>query len=92
MRVMVLVKATEDSEKLVNAGIMRAAGGLKHTDRTVIDGPFAETRKLVAGFWPWEVKDMDEANRPHGWNTRITFTISPPAPAPTAPARRMITK
>jgi hypothetical protein len=90
MRVMVLVKATEDSEKgvlpttemleamgryneeLVNAGIMRAADGLKPssqgkriafdgTGRTVIDGPFAETRELVAGFWLWEVKDMDEA-------------------------------
>ena len=90
MRVMVLVKATEDSEKgilpttemfetmgryneeLVNAGIMRAGDGLKPSSqgkriafdgpgRTVIDGPFAETRELVAGFWLWEVKDMDEA-------------------------------
>jgi hypothetical protein len=90
MRVMVLVKATEDSEKgslptaealeamgkfneeLVKAGIMRAADGLKPSsqgkriafdgsDRTIIDGPFAATRELVAGFWLWEVKDMDEA-------------------------------
>jgi hypothetical protein len=89
MRVMVLVKATEDSEKgflpttealeamrkfneeLVKAGIMRAADGLKPSShgniafdgpgRTVIDGPFAETRELVTGFWLWEVKDMDEA-------------------------------
>ncbi|WP_407181510.1 YciI family protein [Bradyrhizobium sp. STM 3562] len=90
MRVMVLVKATDDSEKgilptaeafeamgrfneeLRNAGIMRAADGLKPSShgkriafdgpgRTVIDGPFAETRELVAGFWLWEVKDMDEA-------------------------------
>jgi hypothetical protein len=90
MRVMVLVKATEDSEKgvlpttealegmgrfndeLRNAGIMRAGDGLKPssrgkriafdgTGRTVIDGPFAETRELVAGFWLWDVKDMDEA-------------------------------
>jgi hypothetical protein len=90
MRVIVLVKATEDSEKgilattemfaamgkfneeLVKAGIMRAADGLKPSShgkrvafdgagRTVIDGPFAETRELVAGFWLWEVKDMDEA-------------------------------
>ena len=93
MRVMVLVKATEDSEKgfrptpetkaameamgrfndeLRKAGIMRAADGLKPSSqgkriafdgpgRTVIDGPFAETRELVAGFWLWEVKDMDEA-------------------------------
>ena len=93
MRVMVFVKATEDSEKgmtpspelsemfeamgrfneeLVNAGIMLAGDGLKPSSqgkrvafdgpgRTVIDGPFAETRELVAGFSLWEVKDMDEA-------------------------------
>jgi hypothetical protein len=90
MRVMVLVKATEDSEKgtlpttellqamgkfndeLQKAGILRAADGLKPSSqgkrvafdgpgRTVIDGPFAETRELVGGFWIWEVKDMDEA-------------------------------
>ena len=92
MRVIVFVKATDDSEKgippstdmleamgkfneeLVNAGIMLAGGGdgLKPSShgkrigfdgpgRTVIDGPFAETRELVAGFWLWEVKDMDEA-------------------------------
>jgi hypothetical protein len=93
MRVMVLVKATEDSEggfkataaeremfeamgkfneELVNAGVMLAGDGLKPSSkgkrvafdgpgRTVIDGPFAETRELVAGYWLWEVKDMDEA-------------------------------
>jgi hypothetical protein len=93
MRVMVLVKATEDSEKgfvhtteemaamaamgrfndeLRKAGVLLAADGLKPSShgkrvafdgpgRTVIDGPFAETRELVAGFWLWEVKDMDEA-------------------------------
>jgi hypothetical protein len=93
MRVMVLVKATEDSEKgfvpspentemleamgrfneeLTKAGILRAADGLTPSSqgkriafdgprRTVIDGPFAETREVVAGFWLWEVKDMDEA-------------------------------
>lgn len=93
MRVMVLVKATEDSEKglsptddmkdlfeamgrfneeLVNAGIMKGGDGLKPSShgkrvafdgpgRTVIDGPFAETRELVAGYWLWEVKDLDEA-------------------------------
>jgi hypothetical protein len=90
MRVMVLVKATEDSEKgilpttemfeamgrynaeLVNTGIMRAADGLKPSSqgkriafdgpgRTVIDGPFAETCELAAGFWLWEVNDIDEA-------------------------------
>jgi hypothetical protein len=93
MRVMVLVKATAESEKgfvrtpetmammeamgrfneeLKTAGILRAADGLKPSSagkrvafdgagRTVIDGPFAETKELVAGFWLWEVKDMDEA-------------------------------
>jgi hypothetical protein len=93
MRVMVLVKATEDSEKgffptpetlkmmeamgqfndeLSRAGILRAADGLTESSRgkrvafdgarrTVLDGPFAATRELVAGFWLWEVKDMDEA-------------------------------
>jgi hypothetical protein len=90
MRVMVFVKATEDSEagvmpttelleammkfneELVEAGIMKDGDGLKPTsqakrvafdgpNRTVIDGPFAETKELVAGYWIWEVKDMDEA-------------------------------
>jgi len=60
------------NNELRNAGIMLAADGLKPSSqgkriafdgagRTVIDGPFAETRELVAGFWLWEVKDMDEA-------------------------------
>ena len=60
------------NEELVNAGIMLAGEGLKPTSqakrvhfdgnrRTVIDGPFAETREIVAGYWLWEVKDMDEA-------------------------------
>ena len=90
MRVMVLVKATSDSEKgvlptiealeamgrfneaLANAGVLRAGDGLKPSSqgqriafdgpsRTVISGPFGETRELVAGFWLWEVTDMDEA-------------------------------
>ncbi|MCO5733982.1 YciI family protein [Rhizobium sp. SSA_523] len=90
MRVMVLVKATEDSEAgimpepdmfeamgkfnedLVQAGIMLSGDGLKPSklgkriafdggERRIIDGPFAETRELVAGYWIWEVKDMDEA-------------------------------
>ena len=93
MRVMVLVKATEDSEEglkanpetskmfedmgryneqLIAAGIMKSGDGLKPTSaakriafdgekRTVIDGPFANPNELVAGFWIWEVKDMDEA-------------------------------
>jgi hypothetical protein len=90
MRVMVMVKATEDSEEgvmpsaelleamgkfneeLVAAGVMLSGDGLKPSklgkriafdgdSRRVIDGPFAETRELVAGYWIWEVKDMDEA-------------------------------
>jgi hypothetical protein len=90
MRVMVLVKATEDSERgdlplaeafeamgrfndaLEAAGVLVIGDGLKPSSqgkriafdgpgRTVIDGPFAQTRELVAGFWLWEVKDMDEA-------------------------------
>ena len=93
MRVMVLVKATKDSEKgfemtpenrklledmgkfneeLIKADILRAGDGLRPSkdgkrvafdgpSRMVIDGPFAETKELVAGYWLWEVKDMDEA-------------------------------
>ena len=91
MKVMVLVKATEQSEsgefgpaeefaamglfneQLVEAGVMLAADGLESTrdgkrvafdadgNTTVIDGPFAETKELVAGFWIWEVASMDEA-------------------------------
>src|SRR4051812_3914143 len=60
------------TEELVKAGVFIAAAGLKNgaeakrivlegPRRTVIDGPFAETRELVAGFSIWEVKDMDEA-------------------------------
>jgi hypothetical protein len=90
MRVMVMVKATADSEagnmpstdlldamgkfneELVNAGVMQAGEGLHPSSkgkriafdgpsRTVIDGPFTATGELVAGFWIWQVKDMDEA-------------------------------
>lgn len=90
MRVMVMVKATSDSEaglmpsaelleamdafnkELSTAGLMLAGDGLKPSSagkriafdgasRTVIDGPFAATNELVAGFWIWEVKDMAEA-------------------------------
>ena len=90
MRVMVLVKATADSEagampssellgamgkyneELAKAGILLAGEGLQPSSkgkrvafdgpsRAVIDGPFAETRELVAGFWLWKVKDMAEA-------------------------------
>ena len=60
------------TEELAKAGVLVAAAGLKNgaqakrivfdgPSRTVIDGPFAETRELVAGFSIWEVKDMDEA-------------------------------
>jgi len=90
MRVMVIVKADQDSEngvmpdekmltemgayneELVNAGIMLSGDGLHPTskakrvrfsgaDRSVIDGPFAETKELIAGFWIWEVASMDDA-------------------------------
>jgi hypothetical protein len=90
MRVMVIVKASKESEagqmpseqilrdmgnfneQLVNAGIMLAGEGLHPTSKakrvkfsgpskTVIDGPFAETKELVAGYWIWKVKSMDEA-------------------------------
>jgi hypothetical protein len=90
MRVMVMVKATTESEagmmpstdlleamgkyneELVKAGIMLAGEGLHPSakgkrvafdgpNRTVIDGPFAETKELVAGYWVWEVKDLAEA-------------------------------
>src|SRR5437868_9132208 len=90
MRVMVIVKATKDSEagvmpsqelltamgnfneELVKAGIMLAGEGLKPSakgarvrfsgkDRLVIDGPFAETKELVAGYWLWQVKSLQEA-------------------------------
>jgi hypothetical protein len=90
MRVMVIVKATKDSEagilpskelfaemgkfneELLKAGIMLAADGLKPSSkgkrvrfsgskRTVIDGPFAETKELIAGYWIWQVRSMEEA-------------------------------
>ena len=60
------------NEELVQAGILLAGDGLhptikgkrvrfSGTDRTVIDGPFTETKELIAGYWLWKVKDMDEA-------------------------------
>jgi len=90
MRVMVIVKATKDSEagalpskelltamgkyneQLVKAGIMLAGEGLKPSShgkrmrfagdkRSVIDGPFTETKELIAGYWIWQVRSMDEA-------------------------------
>ena len=90
MRVMVMIKATTNSEagvmpsekllrdmgtfneELVKAGVMLAGEGLHPSRkgkrvrfsggrRTVIDGPFAQTRELVAGYWVWKVKSMEEA-------------------------------
>ena len=90
MRVMVMVKATAESEagkmpseqlisdmlkyneQLVKAGIMLAGDGLRPSSkgkrirfsgdkRTVIDGPFAETKELIAGYWLWQVRSMEEA-------------------------------
>lgn len=90
MRVMVIIKANEDSEagvmpserllaemgkfneELVKAGVMLAGEGLHPSSKgkrvkfsggktTVIDGPFTETKELIAGFWLWQVKSMDEA-------------------------------
>jgi hypothetical protein len=60
------------NEELVKAGVMQAGEGLHPTSkgkrvrfsgsqRTVIDGPFAETKELIAGFWLWKVKDIDDA-------------------------------
>jgi hypothetical protein len=90
MRVMVLIKATEQSEagempsqklleemtafneELVKAGVMLAGDGLhpssqgkrvifSGSERKVVDGPFPETKELLAGYWVWQVKSMDEA-------------------------------
>jgi hypothetical protein len=90
MRVMVIVKATKNSEagvmpgetllaemgafneELVKAGIMLAGDGLHPSSkgtrvrfsggkRTVVDGPFAETKELIAGYWIWQVRSMEEA-------------------------------
>jgi hypothetical protein len=90
MRVMVIVKASKESEagvlpdteiltkmgkyneELVKAGIMLAGEGLQPTSkgkrvsfsgdkRTVIDGPFTETKELIAGYWMWQVRSMEEA-------------------------------
>jgi hypothetical protein len=99
MRVMVLVKASKESEagvmpseqlltemgkfneELVKAGVMLAGEGLHPTSkgvrvrfsgdkRTVIDGPFTETKELVAGYWLWQVRSMDEAIE---WIKRAPF-------------------
>ncbi len=68
----ILTEMGKYNEELVKAGIMLAGEGLHPSskgkrvrfsgkDRTVIDGPFAETKELIAGFWLWQVKSMDEA-------------------------------
>ena len=75
------------NEQLVNAGIMLAGEGLQASskgkrvkfsgeNRTITDGPFAETKELIAGFWLWKVKSMDEAvewlkRAPFGGGTEI---------------------
>jgi hypothetical protein len=105
MRVMVMVKATAESEagvmpgeeliaamgryneELVNAGIMLSGDGLRPSsdgkrvrfsgaNRTVVDGPFPETKELVAGFWIWEVKSLDEAVE---WVKRCPNPMSGPS-------------
>ncbi len=99
MRVMVLVKANEESEagvmpskeilaqmgkyneELAKAGVLLAADGLHPSSKgkrvrfsgdkpTVIDGPFAETKELIAGFWIWQVRSMEEAVE---WLKRAPF-------------------
>jgi hypothetical protein len=99
MRVMVVVKASEESEagatpdekmltemgkfneELVKAGVMLAGEGLHASSKgkrvrfsegnaTVIDGPFAETKELIAGFWLWKVNSMQEAVE---WLKRAPF-------------------
>ena len=75
----VLREMTAFNEQLVKAGVMLAGEGLHPSargkrvrcvgkERTVIDGPFSETKELVAGFWMWQVKSMDEAVE---WAKRI---------------------
>jgi hypothetical protein len=67
-----LAQMTDFNEELVRAGVMLAGEGLhpssegvrvafSGSERKVIDGPFAETKELVAGYWLWQVKSMDEA-------------------------------
>jgi hypothetical protein len=99
MRVMVIVKASKESEagqmpseklltdmgkyneELVKAGVMVAGDGLhpsakgkrvrfSGTQRTVIDGPFAETKELIGGYWLWQVKSMEDAVQ---WLKRAPF-------------------
>jgi hypothetical protein len=102
MKVMVIVKATQDSEsgvlpsaqlladmgqfneQLIKAGVLLAAEGLQasskgvrvrfgHGASTLIDGPFTETKELIAGFWLWQVRSLDEAVE---WIRRSPFRNS----------------
>ncbi len=77
----ILTEMGQYNEELVKAGIMLAGEGLhpsskgkrvrfSGTKRTIIDGPFAETKELIAGFWLWQVKSMDEAIE---WLKRAPF-------------------
>ena len=77
----ILTEMGKFNEQLVKAGVMLAGEGLHPTskgkrvkfsgsERTVLDGPFAETKELIAGFWLWQVKSMDEAVE---WLKRAPF-------------------
>jgi hypothetical protein len=82
-----LTEMTDFNEELVKAGVMLAGEGLhpsskgarvrfEGSERKVIDGPFAETKELLAGYWLWQVKSMDEAiewlkRAPFGGGTEI---------------------
>ena len=76
------------NEELVNAGVMLAGEGLQPSskgarvrfsgaERTVIDGPFAESKELIAGFWLWQVRSLDEAVE---WLSRAPFDADGTAP------------
>src|SRR3569833_910220 len=105
MRVMVIVKASKESEagqlpsaeeltemgefneELIKAGVMLAGEGLqasskgarvrfdKSGKKTVTDGPFAETKELIAGFWLWQVKSKDEAIEWLKWCFFVGFVV-----------------
>ena len=77
----ILTEMMKYNEELVKAGVMLAGDGLQASSkgarvrfsggkRTVIDGPFAETKELIAGFWLWQVKSLDEAVE---WLKRAPF-------------------
>ena len=130
MRVMVIVKATPESEKgtlpdpqllldmgkyneeLIKAGIVLAMDGLHPSSkgarvkfsgksRTVVDGPFTEAKELVAGFWIWQVKSLEEAiewvkrcPNPHEWRLRpkSARSLRWKSSHPSCPKRRSSTK